>query len=331
MQSTYSHQDLASNLEACIPIPKTLATDHGEILVTKATLRHYNGSGASNTIGILLIAHMWAAYSLEIIVGWVEAGQGLCTLEWTLPGFPLTVFTTRHSVVADEESQAHGVRFDGGLDWAKTAAVHFRLLQPDPATPAHQPQRRCPALALARGLTQSSPPCDRNSYYENTGTSLQRSWSGSSDQLPIQSTIHTFPPTPPQDSSQYTYWPLPHASNDPPHTYTQYPLLAEEEDSEDGDGTLQPGSPETLTYSLTSASTSRLPTPSQGDVPSHCAEEWTDQDVQNQVYIEFLRQRRLEAQDLYMRTGDPSGLLDLCSAAITAGEGVWRPSGLPYF
>ena len=235
------------------------------------------------------------------------------------------MFTTRHSLAAEE---SYGVRFDGGLGWAKTTLEHFRLFQADPITP-RLPQRQCPALALVRGLTQSSPSCVWKAYSESTGALPQRSWSGSSD-----TTAHGFPLTPPHHDSHDTWWPAPHPQNITTHSIL-YSFPAEASN----DGTPQPDSPEPLAHGLPSASTTRPPTPSEEDVPSYY-EERMDQDiqdqdvqdhVQNQIFIEFLRHRQREAEDLFKRTGDPSGLLAVSRAAITAGEGVWRPSGLSYF
>jgi hypothetical protein len=368
MHSIDANPDLASNLDACLSLSTTLAvsptspplnlqrpsspqfrhcsvsnrfkTEHGEISVRSATLRPSDVSSASNTISILLIAQWWA-YSLEILVAWVEAGQGLCLLEWTFPGFPSTVFTTRHSLVAEEP---YGVRFDGGLDWAKTTREHFGRLQAD-STSAHLPQRQCPAIALVRGLVQPSPPRFLNPCRESTGAPRQRSWARRGDQTPIQSPTYDFPPTPLHRYSQDSFWLVPHRQSLATRSFPcSFPAEGSFSAEGSDDGTPQPDSPGPLTHSLPSASTSRSPTPSAGDVPRasrsptpsaedfpSCYEDRTNQGVQNQVMIEYLGHRRREAEDLYLRTGDPSGLLAVSRAAIEAGDGVWRPSGLPYF
>lgn len=371
-----THLDLLSDLEACLPTQRTIAvslaslhflcaladhcpsqfclcsvsnrskTQDGEISISKATLRHSDNSAASNTISILLIAQ-WRAYSLEILVSWVDSRQVLCLLEWSLPEFPSLVFTTRHSLVVEEP---YGVRFDGGLGWANTTSEHFQLLGLLEAgsVSAHLPRCQYPELALVH---QPSPPCFSNPYPESAGPSPHRSRSGSSERATFR-----LPLTPPHDGSHDTWWLVPH-----PQTFymdsSLYPYPAEGSD----DGTPQPDSPEPLTHDLPSACTSRPPTPSEDDVPICYFDERTEEDiphqyiqdheiqnqdiqniqdlqdenneqyVQNQIFIEFLGHRQREAEDLFRRTGDPSGLLAVSRAAITAGEGVWRPSGLSYF
>lgn len=292
------------------------------------TLRHSDSSAVSNTISILLIAQWWA-YSLEILVSWVESRQVLCLLEWSLPEFPSLVFTTRHSLVVEEP---YGVRFDGGLGWANTTPEHFQLsgLLEAGSASAHLPRCQYPAMTLAH---EPSPPSFSNPYPESAGLSPHRSRSGSSE-----STTLTFPLTPPHHNSHDTWWPV---SCPQTSTIYSFPYPYPEEGSDDG--TPQPDSPEPLTHGLPSACTSRPPTPSGEDVPICYFDERTEEDiqdlddenngqyVQNQIFIEFLGHRQREAEDLFRRTGDPSGLLAVSRAAITAGEGVWRPSGLSYF
>lgn len=56
-------------------------------------------------------------------------------------------------------------------------------------------------------------------------------------------------------------------------------------------------------------------------------DEWT---VELQITIEILERKRRDAEDLFARCGDPSGLASVMQLA-SQSTGVWLPSGLPRF
>ncbi|KAK3384262.1 hypothetical protein B0T24DRAFT_674046 [Lasiosphaeria ovina] len=64
--------------------------------------------------------------------------------------------------------------------------------------------------------------------------------------------------------------------------------------------------------------------------PKYSSDVWTDQQAQQQLHAETLERQRKDAEELYRRSGNTQGLLDVVNSAAQF-RGAFHPSGMPLF
>lgn len=274
--------------------------------------------GTNSTVSAGLAAEM-TSFGLERLLSWAASGNYFCKVDWAFresPNSPSSPdFSTRHLLTREETAV---IAFSGGLGWASNLLA---LLQRPHLAPsvgrqtAQNPGRERIGNQSPQKHSHHNPdsplpaPNQRKTRSAARRQSLQdrrdRHLLHSSNPLPFHSNTIT-------QNTQITRVTTP--------TTRHFPDWGCDEYSD----TDQPESPEPLTTATTRENT---PCSESGSQPYR---DPVDEQIQRQMQINIFERRQREAEDLYTRTGDSSGLFDVLRAAPQHSS-LWQPSGRPYF
>lgn len=247
-----------------------------------------------HTISALLVC-LLSGWDLHMVQNLANTGTCFIKLDWGFPGLEYPSFTTRHLLTGIGGFTE--VSFSGGLDWAQKTVKNARAFQvlSGPAQGLQPP--RIPALA----------DCD-----EAQKRALQRSsWT----------------------------WPLP-ASKFESLTTPQIPEISRPMSLEPADDEVSLCSDLTSATTISDADTSTFSScvsdstevrePSPG---INCAYNYLpDCQVRQQAQGDMLHAQWRDAEAMFARDGDTSGLLAVLVAASRSRSGEsWQPSGIPRF
>ncbi|KAK3295158.1 uncharacterized protein B0H64DRAFT_441580 [Chaetomium fimeti] len=249
-----------------------------------------HGPGQPHYISVYLLS-LLLDYSLEDLKQWAAAKDCFVKLVWIFPGWDHPKFTTRHLLVTDTAAPGH-VSFSGGLDWAVNMWKVAQRLQPP----------SCPFLG-----PQSAPRWNLGRPRGDPKLSL--------------------PPVPFMDMDKWK----------PEYPALAYPVgylpagPADDEVSEFSEP--EPGHADTASVGSSSGLFSE---PSEAADSNFGEDSWSkdrgggSSRAERLLQREVLRRRMRDAEALYARNGDPSGLLAVLSTASQSPDN-WDSAGMPRF
>ncbi|KAH6640473.1 hypothetical protein F5144DRAFT_544659 [Chaetomium tenue] len=273
-----------------------------------------HGPGHPHTISVHLLA-LLLNYSVEDVKQWAAAGDCFVELAWTFPGSHHPEFVTRHRVVTDT-APGH-LSFSDGIDWAHDMQKAVRCLQQRPAYPTSGHQ-----MPLPRWNPAVRPPY------------------GGTKPLPL------YPPVSPMDIAQpASFSDLAHGKELRSPAALECPVyglhkpeqdtvsVAPSEPSLAGDTASNSSVVFSEPAEMAAAAEENLH-PAEKKKPWHTGSEDGKSSScgtpPRQQQIERLRRMKKDADALFARNGDPSGLLAVLAEASLSNEN-WDASGLPRF
>ncbi|KAK0708342.1 hypothetical protein B0H67DRAFT_338096 [Lasiosphaeris hirsuta] len=267
------------------------------------------GQGTADTISVSCAARA-SGLDVGLLRKWAAAGGYFFHLCWIFTRCPFLKILSRHLLVGTEDTAE--LTFNGGLGWAFAMLDREQALREATSSSFQRPH---PSSFQPGPASQLKLPC-RASDLGNPESSRHGA-------LPAASAPNLLDPLhgsrPVASLSRSLDLGLePYAETT--ETLPSYPRC--EFGDEDNGQLDQIDSPGPLGNS--SVATERSTPERELDTID---DEWT---VELQLTIEILGRRRREAEDLFARNGDPSGLVSITKLA-SQFSGVWFPSGLPWF
>ncbi|KAK3998338.1 hypothetical protein QBC44DRAFT_2900 [Cladorrhinum sp. PSN332] len=257
--------------------------------------------GGLNAITTVLVAQV-TGQSLKELEALALSGSCYIKLTWRLH-LPYPNFTTRHLLVAGKAL----ISFSGDLAWAqrivKNAEKIHAIDRPLPRAIPPQMVPRLPQIT-ARGRQK---------------TAFLTSHAGIPSQLQLEGWV--------QNGL------VPRAFSPPEIPDTPLSMSSAPEDDQvsicsdvTATGNSGPMPHRNPNFRLISPPPSRKQSSHIDDVNS----EWVDRMVQQQLQLDVFQHKKREAEELYARNGDTSGLLAVLAAA-TEPSGSWQSPGTPRF
>jgi hypothetical protein len=257
-----------------------------------------HGPGHPHLISIHILA-LLLDYRIEILKQWAAAGDCFIKLVWIFPGWNHPEFTTRHLLVTDT-APGH-VSFSGGLGWAEDMWKAAQRLQP-PTCPYFSGRQ----ILTPRWNIAALPP-------KGGGTKLPR----------------LRPVVPFMDLAQWKarYQTVTYPSRGMAEDSVSEPSLEDPpaltDAASDDSSAVFSSEPAEMAAEMAAAEDSNFGEDS-------CQDHKTGDSGGSQSQLDMLRRQKREAEALYARNGDPSGLLALLAAASQSTEN-WDASGMPRF
>ncbi len=310
-------------------------------LVVSATS---HAPGGIHTISVHFIAQV-SGQDVDFLLSYARTGEYFIQVEWTFPDHRRPKFTTRH-VLSDTGEDTADLSFSGGLDFAVRLFDHYQSFQAASLSARQQPQS--PSTPFQPGSQPMSQKLScQYSGIGSLGSARGRDWL-ETGALPSQGVPYHFPQTRRSASpltvrgDQFLDCPSPTPAATLREDVEMAPLSSAdhsdlpirqpspdwmpddgngencEDTSEDWDYLDNPDPPGLLSDSEEMAE-------AEQSVPG-----WRTESASEWAQREILQQKRQEAEALFARNGDPSGLLAVQQLARQFAEN-WHPMGVPYF